>query len=801
MTAPTTASAKENMQEELDSEGSPVKVANIVFIEGILGKGSYGLVRLARRKHIQRGSESSSVSAHQAMSVLQTSKSHDENDISIDTSNRNRPGQRQPPAALRNAPHPTNVRARDNRRRGGLERSASAPSGDDFFNLTEAEKNVYGKKDTAQHAHNSRIHKLLHRNHSISHKSRSASLGEMDDDSEDEQLVAVKIFQKSILKRSRTMERDKETHKVEIKTALQQVEREIALMKKLSHPNLVTFYEAIDSPDSDLLYMVIEYMPLGEILTYQNDGTFRRKDPRASRDHLEGLVDGHFDEFHASLYFVDILHGLAYLHQHHIIHRDLKPENVLLDAQGIAKLSDFGVSHMFESADELPTSLSPHGKRPNPRCGLTRRDTDSALNMKRMSNDGLLTKTEGTWAFWSPEMCEGGHFSGYAADIWAAGVCLYIFVTGKLPFFSNVPLDLFDMIKEAKVPYDGLDLSENLVELLQMTMEKEMQKRAGVGDCLKHPILLLARAQRIQELSVELARSKATNTIVEERDIQSVRNLLCLLGWQHAMLYQYLTQVSFFLFKAFRIVTSMPAVLLKSASKQLQEGFQAARQRLSIGSIGKSSSFSDRQEKINRKNSFEKHGHTSWNGHSSYNGSFSGNESFNRSSESFQSPEFPVVIAENSHECDDVDEMSAQDLVEGMRERRRKAGIEGKGDWPKSIFPGIPGIADRDSDESDHFSSKMPLAFPRKKPLESSEDIKTPTAQRMSLFFGRKRSDVSSMSIDEESDEEPQRRISFLSRRKSDSSDKRSFVPSIFRGLRRASAGSSSADISDPKGL
>ncbi|EEC44381.1 predicted protein, partial [Phaeodactylum tricornutum CCAP 1055/1] len=202
------------------------------------------------------------------------------------------------------------------------------------------------------------------------------------------------------------MERDKETHKVEIKTALQQVEREIALMKKLSHPNLVTFYEAIDSPDSDLLYMVIEYMPLGEILTYQNDGTFR-------------LVDGHFDEFHASLYFVDILHGLAYLHQHHIIHRDLKPENVLLDAQGIAKLSDFGVSHI---------------------------DTDSALNMKRMSNDGLLTKTEGTWAFWSPEMCEGGHFSGYAADIWAAGVCLYIFVTGKLPFFSNVPLDLFDMI-------------------------------------------------------------------------------------------------------------------------------------------------------------------------------------------------------------------------------------------------------------------------------------------------------------------------------------------------------------------
>jgi [calcium/calmodulin-dependent protein kinase] kinase len=59
---------------------------------------------------------------------------------------------------------------------------------------------------------------------------------------DDEQLVAVKIFSKSILKRKRTMERDKSTKRVKIKTAWQQVEREIALMKKLSHPNLVQMY-------------------------------------------------------------------------------------------------------------------------------------------------------------------------------------------------------------------------------------------------------------------------------------------------------------------------------------------------------------------------------------------------------------------------------------------------------------------------------------------------------------------------------------------------------------------------------
>lgn len=63
-------------------------------------------------------------------------------------------------------------------------------------------------------------------------------------------------------------------------------------------------------------------MPLGEILTYQNDGTFRRKEPKKGEPTIEGLVDGHFDEFNAALYFVDILHGLAYLHEKHIVHRD-----------------------------------------------------------------------------------------------------------------------------------------------------------------------------------------------------------------------------------------------------------------------------------------------------------------------------------------------------------------------------------------------------------------------------------------------------------------------------------------------
>lgn len=260
-------------------------------------------------------------------------------------------------------------------------------------------------------------------------------------------------------------------------------------------------------------------MPLGEILTYQNDGTFRRKDPKNGETMIEGLSDGHFDESTAALYFVDIMHGLAYLHEHHIVHRDLKPENILLSSNGVAKLCDFGVSHIFD--DSIDKTL----RRPTS-FGLTLEDTDNALQMKPMAHEGLLNKTEGTWAFWSPEMCAGGcAFSGYAADVWAAGVCLYIFVTGKLPFYSELPCTLMDFIQKADVPYNE-KMSEKLIDLLRIMLHKKPEERAGVGDCLKHEFLLEARDQRVELLVDEFARSKATNTNLEESDIRHVRFMI-----------------------------------------------------------------------------------------------------------------------------------------------------------------------------------------------------------------------------------------------------------------------------------
>jgi [calcium/calmodulin-dependent protein kinase] kinase len=570
--------------EEFDHDGSVTKVENLIFIDGVLGTGAFGTVRLARRKlssNYQRSATdtrrkklSKSQSVPEGASAFFTGK------IGEAKINNHQPLFR---GFHRRKLSKSQSMPNDGKgslfftgiggfRRRKLSKSQSMPNddkGSSFFmgiggaNMNSTQPLFRGPRRRKLHKSQSmpdvdsgfftpesptKAHFHDKRKQSSSSPSVVGNLGLFirskisleDHYVEEEQLVAVKIFSKSILKRRRTMERDKATHRVKVKTALQQVEREIALMKKLSHPNLVPLYEVIDSPQSDMLYMVLEYMPLGEILTYQNDGTFRRKEPKAgcTKFQVQGIKDGNFDESHAALYFVDILHGLAYLHKHHICHRDLKPENILLDGRGVAKVGDFGVSHIFEKESDFSVhhnlsldtesnddDSSGDSMEQYPPNVLTRSDADDALAMEGLSHFGMLTKTEGTWCFWSPEMCLGKKFSGYAADMWAAGVCLYIFVTGKLPFYSEIPTDLFEIISEAKIDYEGLNLSSEIIDLLKRCLEKDPDKRAGVGDCLKHPFLQLAREQRISQLSTELELSRKRNTVLNEHDIKTVRRL------------------------------------------------------------------------------------------------------------------------------------------------------------------------------------------------------------------------------------------------------------------------------------
>lgn len=581
------------VKEQYDEDGNCLYIGHYEFCDGILGKGSFGTVRLARRIQVEGNISVISGSTHSSAHNVFLSRQSSTKRIL-------------PRAAelkkSKSADDIFNFNLEDELdyqdeeseedKEDELEESDSdldldgSGSGSDESEAKVKKVKLKGNPTEEDHSHrnvssNQVVGQLgLMVRHTF--ESVSSNIGNfLHDDhpknADEEGLVACKIYSKSILKRIRHMERDKKTRRMKVHTALEQVEHEIALMKKMHHPNIVPLFEVIDSPESDALYMFIQYMPLGEILSYQEDGTFQRVFKKgeeklmgySEKEDLEGNTIGRFDEEHASLFFVDILHGLAYLHQHHICHRDLKPENILLDGRGTVKIADFGVSHFFEEEDDEAfltddeadfdtRSVEEMEEEILRETCLTRQDTDDALNMAKMGNQGKLSKTEGTFCFWSPEMCAGNQaFSGYAADMWAAGICLYIFVSGRLPFFADVPTELFEKIAENEIPFQGRGFSEGLVNLLQLCLNKDHTERAGVGECLKHEYLVEARQKRSHQLSAEFATSLERSVLVDDDDVR----------------------------KAFRMVTHVnPVALLQNATVKLKDSFIAARDRLSMGS-------------------------------------------------------------------------------------------------------------------------------------------------------------------------------------------------------------------------
>jgi tRNA A-37 threonylcarbamoyl transferase component Bud32 len=174
---------------------------------------------------------------------------------------------------------------------------------------------------------------------------------------------------------------------------IQRFQNEAQLIAQLEHAHILPVYEF--GKEANLLYIVMRYLPTGTL------------EDRIKESNLP------FKE--AIAIFTQIAGALNYAHSRGVIHRDLKPANILLDAQGNAFLSDFGIAKSIEGTQNLT-------------------GTGSVV---------------GTPTYMSPEQGMGEAIDG-RSDIYALGVMLFEMLTGSVPFKAENPMAV--MLKHINEP-------------------------------------------------------------------------------------------------------------------------------------------------------------------------------------------------------------------------------------------------------------------------------------------------------------------------------------------------------------
>eukprot|EP00760_Papus_ankaliazontas_P020857 PhM_4_TR18593/c5_g1_i1/m.97011/K06641/CHK2; serine/threonine-protein kinase Chk2 len=246
-------------------------------------------------------------------------------------------------------------------------------------------------------------------------------------------------------------------------------EREIGVLRRVRHPNIVTVHDVFDTKEH--VHMVLELCEGGDLF-----------------DHVSRTRNG-LDEAKARVLFRQLVSAVRYLHHKGIVHRDIKPENILLvekDKDEI-KLADFGLAKVF--------ALVMSGSQSSP-------STDNNNNTTFTKQQDLqLTTVCGTPMYVAPEVLDRSQKTYTSkVDVWSLGVLLFVTLTARSPL-PKVRDEFGRATKRvdysAELPFANARVwpresrSRDVEDLIRHMLVVDPDERFSIDDVAAHPWVLL----------------------------------------------------------------------------------------------------------------------------------------------------------------------------------------------------------------------------------------------------------------------------------------------------------------------
>lgn len=263
--------------------------------------------------------------------------------------------------------------------------------------------------------------------------------------------------------------------------------REAEAASELDHPNILPIYSY--GEQDGLPYIIMPYVPGGTLHEYA------RQHGRLSLDE-------------AYWYLEQIASALDYAHEHGRVHCDVKPANILLDGEGRALLSDFGIAHIMPPAVPVSENGQDHAR------------ANDQSNQVGQSPELLM----GTPDYISPEQALGHKLDG-RSDIYSLAVMLFFLLAGRLPFKADSTIAMALLHVHEPPPSLGLvraDISPALDRVIRKALAKSPDERFQTASQFCTAFGLAAGLIDVSEVSAETMQAIGMDQLLEGPDVQPV---------------------------------------------------------------------------------------------------------------------------------------------------------------------------------------------------------------------------------------------------------------------------------------